>query len=55
MKVEAVLKEKREEILRIAAHHRAHIVLLFGSVARGEAGPGSDIDLLVDVGPHTSS
>jgi predicted nucleotidyltransferase len=25
----------------------AHTVLLFGSVARGEAGPGSDLDLLV--------
>ena len=24
---------------------------LFGSVARGEAGPGSDVDVLVDLGP----
>jgi predicted nucleotidyltransferase/DNA-binding XRE family transcriptional regulator len=31
----------------------AERVRLFGSVARGEERPGSDIDLLVDVGPDT--
>jgi uncharacterized protein len=55
MTIEKLIKERREEILRIAAHHGAHNVRLFGSVARGEAGPQSDIDLLVDVGSHTSS
>jgi hypothetical protein len=30
-------------------------VRVFGSTARGEAGPQSDIDLLVDVGSRTSS
>ena len=49
------MKEKREEILRIAARHGEHNVRLFGSVARGETGPGNDIDLLVDVGPHILS
>lgn len=42
---------RRDEILRIAARHGARNVRVFGSVARGEAGPNSDLDLLVDVGP----
>ena len=49
------LAEKREDILRIAARHGAFNVRLFGSVARGEARPDSDIDLLVEVGPRHSS
>jgi uncharacterized protein len=51
---EAILAH-REEILRIAARHGATNVRVFGSVARGTAGPESDLDLLVDVGPETSS
>jgi predicted nucleotidyltransferase len=47
--------EKRNEILRIAAKHGARNIRIFGSVARGEADPESDIDLLVDVGPVTTS
>ena len=46
-----VLKEKREEILRIAASHGARNVRVFGSVVRGEAGPESDVDLLVELEP----
>lgn len=55
MAIEEIIKERRDEILRIAARHGAHNVRVFGSAARGEAGPQSDIDLLVDVGPRTSS
>lgn len=55
MVIEEIIKERRDEILRIAARHGAHNVRVFGSVARGEVGPQSDIDLLVDVGPRTSS
>ena len=51
----ALLRDKREEILRIAAQHGAMNVRVFGSVARGEAGPDSDIDFLVDVGPGRSA
>ncbi|MFZ1415066.1 MAG: nucleotidyltransferase family protein [Defluviicoccus sp.] len=47
MTPEQRLKEKRQEILRIAAEHGAHNVRVFGSVARGEADENSDIDLLV--------
>ena len=44
-----LLKDKREDILRIAAHHGARNVRVFGSVARGEADDRSDIDLLVEM------
>ena len=44
-----LLKANRDEILRLAAQHGAHHVRVFGSVARGEAGPASDIDLLVQM------
>ncbi len=43
-----LLKDKREEILRLAEEHGAYNVRLFGSVARGEAGPESDVDFLVE-------
>ena len=52
--VKAILASRRAEILDAASRHGASNVRLFGSVARGEAGPGSDIDLLVDFAPGTS-
>ena len=55
MTIEELIHQHREEILRIAAQHGALNVRVFGSVARGEAGPDSDVDLLVDVGPAASS
>ncbi len=48
------LKAKREEILRIAAQHGARNLRVFGSVARGDAGVDSDLDLLVDMEPGRS-
>jgi len=54
MTVEERVRDKREEILRLAARHGASNVRIFGSVARGEAGPGSDVDFLVDMGPEHS-
>ena len=50
-----LLNEKRNEINAIASRHGAHNVRVFGSAARGEAGPDSDIDFLIDVGETTSS
>jgi hypothetical protein len=49
------LQSKRDEILRIAARHGATNVRVFGSFARGEARPESDIDFLVEVGPKPGS
>jgi predicted nucleotidyltransferase len=49
-----LLMAKREEILKVAAQHGARNVRVFGSVARGEAGPSSDIDFLVDMEPGRS-
>ena len=54
MEIEQLLREKRENILRIAAKHGVSSVRVFGSMARGEGGPESDVDLLVEVdGPTT--
>jgi predicted nucleotidyltransferase len=50
-----LLSEKREDIRRIGARHGVHNIRVFGSVARGDARPGSDIDLLIDAGPNTSA
>ena len=50
----AGLRQRRAEILDIARKHRAHRIAVFGSVARGEAGPDSDLDLLVDFEPGVS-
>jgi len=52
--VEAI-KSKREQILRLAHRHGVTAVRVFGSMARGDAGPRSDVDLLIDVGPEPSA
>lgn len=42
-----LLQEQRDEINRIATKYKAANVRIFGSVARGNARPDSDIDFLV--------
>ncbi len=54
MGLNELLREKRQEILKIAAKHGAYNVRIFGSAVRGEAGPESDVDFLVDASPETS-
>ena len=49
-----LVRSHREEILSVARRHGVTRVRLFGSMARGDAGPTSDVDLLVDVGQSTS-
>ena len=49
MSLSEKLREKREEIFRLAEVHGASNIRIFGSVARGEDGPESDIDFLVDL------
>lgn len=54
MGVDELIGPQRDVIRRIAEKHGAINVRVFGSVARGEAGPDSDVDLLIDAGPVTS-
>ncbi|HEX6755183.1 MAG TPA: nucleotidyltransferase family protein [Mycobacteriales bacterium] len=48
------LRRRRTDVLRVAAARGASNVRVFGSVARGDAGPDSDVDLLVDLEPGRS-
>lgn len=54
MNLKEILQEKREEILKIAGKYGAHNIRLFGSSARGTAGPESDIDFLIELEPGRS-
>jgi predicted nucleotidyltransferase len=54
MGTEEILLPFREEILKIAAKYGASKVRVFGSVARGEATPDSDVDFLVELEPQRS-
>ena len=54
MGVDDLLKGKRDAVLRLAAKHGVRQIRLFGSFARGDARPDSDVDFLVDVGPRHS-
>lgn len=47
MGAEKLLKDKRLAIMALADKHGAHSVRVFGSIARGDSGPESDVDLLV--------
>jgi predicted nucleotidyltransferase len=49
-----LLKSKRQDIMRIAREHGAKNVRVFGSVVRGQAKQGSDLDLLVQLDPGYS-
>ncbi len=46
-----LLIEKREELLEAARNHGGANLRVFGSQSRGDAGPDSDFDFLVDRGP----
>lgn len=49
-----LLRSKREQILGLARRHGVTRVRVFGSMARGDAGPQSDVDFLIDVGTAPS-
>lgn len=51
MDIAALIEEKKKEIREIAAKRGARNVRVFGSIARGEARPDSDVDFLVDLEP----
>ncbi len=47
MELSRILEAKRNDILLLALRYGASNVRIFGSAARGEAGPESDVDFLV--------
>ncbi len=51
MRLLELLQNRRSEILALAEQHGAYNVRVFGSVARDEATPQSDIDFLVEFKP----
>ena len=54
MTLAQAIKDKRTEIQRIAAEHGVTSLRIFGSVAHGQEHPGSDLDMLVEIGPTVS-
>jgi len=52
--VSDIIGNKREEILRLAKTYGGYNVRVFGSVARGEARPDSDVDFIVKFDNDTS-
>ena len=51
MTLDDLRTHKRAAILAIAAMHGVTAIRVFGSFARGEARPDSDLDLLIERGP----
>jgi len=49
--IDALVNDKRAEIVRIAKVNGATRVRIFGSFARGTARMDSDLDLLIDLEP----
>ena len=54
MDARRLIQTRRKEILETARRNGAVNVRVFGSVARGEEGPESDIDFLVTLEPGRS-
>jgi predicted nucleotidyltransferase len=54
MRPSEALSRHRARILEIAFSHHVSNVRVFGSVSRGEDGPDSDLDLLVDPTAQTT-
>jgi hypothetical protein len=49
MGIKELLESRRNEIMDLAGKYGAKNLRIFGSTVRGEAGPASDVDLLVDM------
>ena len=47
------IQARRDEIRAIARKHKAERLWVFGSVARREENPESDVDFLVQFSPHS--
>lgn len=49
-----VIEAHRAQLLALARRHGMRSIKVFGSMARGDAGPDSDVDLLVEPEPGQS-
>lgn len=54
MHASGILQQRKSDILALAHRYGLRRVRVFGSTARGDVHPGSDIDLLVEPGPGVS-
>jgi uncharacterized protein len=52
MSLREEIQRQRDVVLGIAGRYGASNLRLFGSVARGEERPDSDVDLLIDLSPE---
>ena len=52
MKPSEALERHRAEVLKVLADFDVRDAKVFGSVARGEDGDGSDLDLIVELGEN---
>ena len=48
------LRHLKEDVLRIAGRHNAGKIYIFGSCARGEETPESDVDFVADFKAHST-
>ena len=46
-----IVRQRRRELVEVAAAHGVSNLRVFGSVARGQDRPDSDVDLLADLPP----
>ena len=49
MSIKYFLLKHRDEIIQISHQYGANNIRIFGSVAKGQDGPDSDVDFLVDL------
>lgn len=49
-----MLRDQRAQVLQVVQRHHGRSVRIFGSVAREEDRPDSDVDFLVDFDPGSS-
>jgi predicted nucleotidyltransferase len=54
MKLEPMVKKRKDDILRISGQHGAHNVRIFGSRARKDSSETSDLDILVEMQPNST-
>lgn len=50
----SLIERHRSQIIALARRHKGRAVAVFGSVARGEERPDSDIDFVVEFEPGSS-